>query len=78
MEDEDQTDVLMFDSSCVGTSLAINNNGLRAVRNEESFCNGVVFSKVNSVFSNMKSFFSKVKSVFSKVKTVFSGEEGLL
>ena len=44
-EDEEES-LLMFDESSVGTSITISNNGTTAARDQDSFCNGVVFSKV--------------------------------
>ena len=38
--------MLVFDDTVLGTSITVNNNGLRAARDLASFCNGVIFSKV--------------------------------
>ena len=48
-EEEEEEDLLVFDESSVGTSITINNNGYRAARDRDSFCNGVVFSKVTNI-----------------------------
>ena len=46
-EDEDEEEALLvFDESSVGTSITISNKGTTATRDRDSFCNGVVFSKV--------------------------------
>ena len=45
-ERESEEDLLVFDDSILGTSITVSNNGLRAARDEASFCNGVIFSKV--------------------------------
>ena len=45
-EEEEDESLLVFDESSVGTSITISNNGTTATRDRESFCNGVVFSKV--------------------------------
>ena len=45
-EEEEEESLLMFDESSVGTSITITNNGTTAARDRDSFCNGVVFSKV--------------------------------
>ena len=48
-EEEEEEDLLVFDESSVGTSITIDNNGYRAARDRDSFCNGVVFSKVTNI-----------------------------
>ena len=45
-DEEEEESLLMFDESSVGTSVTISNNGTTAARDRDSFCNGVVFSKV--------------------------------
>ena len=47
-DEEEEESLLMFDESSVGTSITITNNGTTAARDRDSFCNGVVFSKVFS------------------------------
>ena len=45
-DEEEEESLLMFDESSVGTSITISNKGTTATRDRDSFCNGVVFSKV--------------------------------
>ena len=42
----DDDEVLIFDETNAGTSITVDNNGRKASRDIDSFCNGVVFSKV--------------------------------
>ena len=65
-EEEEDESLLVFDESSVGTSITISNNGTTAARDRESFCNGVVFSKVL--------IHSKLFSEQSKVKCFISGD----
>ena len=46
---ESEEDLLVFDDSILGTSITVSNSGLRAARDEASFCNGVIFSKVEMI-----------------------------
>ena len=46
---------MVFDDSILGTSITVSNNGLRAARDEASFCNGVIFSKVEMISSLLTS-----------------------
>ena len=70
-EEEEDESLLVFDESSVGTSITISNNGTTAARDRESFCNGVVFSKV--LIANY--FPSKVKCFISgdalRIRLVF-------
>ena len=60
-EEEEEESLLMFDESSVGTSITISNKGTTATRDRDSFCNGVVFSKV---FNKLISEQSKVNCKF--------------
>ena len=42
----DDDEILIFDDTNAGTSISVENNGRKASRDVDSFCNGVVFSKV--------------------------------
>ena len=61
-EEEEEEMLLMFDENSVGTSITINNNGTTASRDRDSFCNGVVFSKVSKIYI----FVSTISKIFIK------------